>query len=273
MAKDDVLLTEQPEATPGAPAGADKGNKDKDELATLRADNARLTKSNGELSTSAEFWATQARSGRKDPDADPDPEPDEPKDDYDENEDAATFVDDLSAKGIKALEKRGVLTKKAATKLIEDIATKVSREIVGKARNSMTADAKLVSQYPELQDDKSELFKETRRIFNENCADDPSLKKSQGALMMAAKQAKLELQIKNGKPAGGGKSEEDLEQERIQRVRGQQGDRGRRGAAEFTEEDDDTIGPEARTMLNQFARYGVTDDDYKKEVKKSRGGR
>lgn len=279
MAKDDVLLEgEQPAVIPGAPAaGADKG-KEKDELATLRADNARLTKSNTELGESERYWAEQAKNGRK-PEADEDETPAQKKkvdDEWDENEEASTFVDDLSAKGIKALQKRGMLTKKQATEMIEErateIATKIARDIVGKARTSMTADAKLVSQFPELQDEKSDLFKETKRIFAENCAEDPSLKKSQGALMMAAKQAKLELQIKTGKTSTT-QSEEDREQARIERIAGQQGSRGRRGAAEFTEDDDDTIGPEARTMLTQFARYGVTDDDYKKEVKKTRGGR
>jgi hypothetical protein len=277
--KNEGLSTEVDDhGTLGASDGAGKG-KEKDELATLRAENETLRKTNTTLSDSERFWAeraeraeTERSRGTRTGEDDEDAIPREDKADYDENEESSAFVDDLSATGIKALEKRGVLTKKAAKGMIEEISEKVARKIVGSARASMTQDAELVTQFPELRDDKSALFVETKRIFARNVARDPSLKKSPAALFMAAEQAKLELKIKGGDNGGAGDGRSDEDRERQRRIKEQSGDRGRRGGAEFTEEDDDTIGPQAREVLNAMSRFGVTDDDFKKERKRARGG-
>lgn len=271
---DDVSLTGDQKEAPGAPAGADKGlGITKEELAILRADNARYEKTNKELMTTSDYWAEQARLGRRSPEsAEPIVENDDP--DYDENEDSAAFVDDLSTKGIKALEKRGVMTKKATKAMIAEEATKIAREIardaVGKARTSMTQDAELVSQFPELRDEKSELHVETKKIFATAVAKDPSLKNSPTALMMAAENARNRIAARGGDRATVG---DDTEQARQRRIREQSGDGGRRRGEGFAEEDDDSIGPEARNMLSQMSRFGVSDKEYQSERKKIKAGR
>jgi hypothetical protein len=267
----------------GDPAG--KG-KDKDDVAALRAENETLRKTNQQLSDSERFWADKAsKAGRGADDEDGDLEDvDDPApkggkkkaaaDDADEDlEDPAKFVDALSTQGPRAiakwLKKNGYVTGAEA----EVLATKTAKQAVTAARQAMTHDAELVGDYPDLKDEKSELFKETSAIFSGMVKKDPSLKKSTVALMMAAEQAKLKLQIKGGgsRERDEGGDEGDRELERQRRIRSQNGDRGRRGDS-FEDDDDDSMGPQAKEVLAAFGRFGVDEAAYKSERKKLKAG-
>lgn len=255
-----------PERAPAAvapPAPADAAPTAKD-MADLRAENARLAKTNGELADSERFWSERARAGEK-PEPKEAPAPAATPADEDDYDDPAKFVEALSTKGAKAvagyLKKAGYITKAEA----EELATKSAKAVVDVARASLTADAELIGRYPELKDDTSALFKATAKHVKEMIADDPKLKNSPMVLKTAAKLAKLELAAadKENKP------EETAEEKRQARIDAQSGSRGRRAAASFDDDDDDThIGSQAREIMDAMH---VTDADYLAERSKLRG--
>lgn len=230
-----------------------------------------------ETRASEKFWAEKARGAKAaDSPPDDDEEPDEPEDDDDDDDEELKddspdkAFEDFSAKGIEALVKRGVLTKKAARQIIEraatKIATKIARTEVGKARRELSQDAELASQYPELQDEKSELFVKTREIYRGMVKDDPALKRSPAALKMAARQAKLELQLTER--AEGRRNGEEERRDRIRR----QGETGSRRNVEFIGEDegDDKLSPAQQKILNSFNADGtdeISEDAYLKRAK------
>jgi hypothetical protein len=260
----------------GQEAGGGKG-KEKDPTADLQKEIETLRTTNRQLTESERYWSERARAngrgeedGAEDVDdaAKPKKGAAEPEDEVDE--DPSKFVDDLSASGIKALEKRGLITKKQATAMIEDIAEKVAERVANKvvkgARTAMTHDAELIQQYPELNDPESDLFKETSTIYQAAVKKDPSLKKSTVALMQAAEVASLRIKVRDG---AGRRQERDDDADRTRRIREQAGDRSRRGG--FEDEDaDDSMGPEARHIAQML---GVKEADYKNERTKLKGGR
>lgn len=262
---------------PGASAAAAAAAKPgKDETQALRDEIARLTKTNGELSTSERYWAGIAQGGhRADEPEDEEPKPKRGKAEASADEDLddpATFVEALSTKGPKAiaayLKREGYITKAEA----EDLATKSSRAAVAVARQSLTQDAELVGAYPELRDEKSELFKLTGEIYRDMVKGDPKMKDSPAALKSAARSAKAELALaaKDKAPAKN-EDDDDAETRRQDRIAAQSGSRGRRSSATFEEDDEDTMGPETKTLLKAFARYGVTDENFKAEKKRLKG--
>jgi hypothetical protein len=239
--------------TDPAIAAAAAAKKDKDDLEALRAENASLKRTNSELSESERFHAGRAdaaeKKGKPAPKADDEDDPDDTPE---------KFVDDLSASGVRALEKRGVLTKKAARELIKEIATEVAESIVGKRAAGMMSDAKLLRDYPDLEKEGSELHKATGVIYRELIANDPALKNSPGTLAMAARLAKAEMK----KP-----DEDEAETKRLERVRAQQGDRGRRTSSQF--DDDDAVGL-TETQKSIAASFGVDEKEVIAEKKKLR---
>jgi hypothetical protein len=276
----DPLEKVSPPGEPGkgaaaSPAGAGAGaGKEKDEAASLREEIARLTKTNQQLTESERFWADKAQA-KPDP-GEPEAKPARGKAaDTDEDlDDPAAFVEALSTKGPKAiaqyLKKAGYITRDEA----EELATKSSRAAVAVARASLTQDAELVGQYPELKDEKSELFKATGEIYRHMVKRDPKMKDSPAALMQAAETAKLRAELKAAKE---GKASvkpdgDDAETRRQERIDAQSGSRGRRSSAAFDgDEDDDTMGPETKTLLKAFSRYGVTEENFKAEKKRLKG--
>lgn len=258
---------EQPQAKPaGSGDDAGKGKGGNDDAKALRDEIAALKRQNQELADSERYWADQARAvGKKGgkTEADPDDEGEEEPEDDEEDDDADKVVEDFSAKGIRALTKRGLITAKQAKELIAKEAAKIAREIVGTEAAKLRQDADLVQKYPELSDKDSDLFKRTAEVFKEMVADDPSLKKSPKALMMAARTAKAELRATQGRG----------EEDRLEKVRRQSGERGSRGRSMADGDDDDSIGPQTRAVLSELASYGVTEEGFKKQRQSVRGGR
>lgn len=257
---------------PNAPGSPDKGGKGADETKALREEIAQLKRTNSELSVSERHWAELAR-GRNEPE----PVVEEEEDDLDadpelgDDDTPEKLVDEFSAKGIKALERRGLMTKKAAREMAEKIATKIVTEKLGQARAEMTQDQAIVGEFPELKDPESELFKATAKEFKSIVKLDPKLKDSPGALMMAARMAKLNL--KPAKAADRDPDDPDFvdedddvdprERRRLERVAAQSGDRGRRRTSDDGSDPDGApvIGPETRQLL---AAMKISPEDYEK---------
>jgi len=257
------------ERAPEPPAKPVKG---KDDLAELRKQLKDQETRIGELSASERYWADQARGrvpagddpGEPAEDPDPEPEPDETPDE---------FLDRLSKEGAgaiaKVLDKKGYVRKQDVAKVAEQVA----RQIVEKERGKLGADAKLIGQFPELRDEKSELFQATATIYRELIADDPGLKSSPATLFMAARAAKAELATKakaahrdDGEP---GDYREDREETRRRRIEAQNGDTGR-GRSTPYEGDHEDLGPAQREVIDLFSRFGVDERSYREQRAKDR---
>jgi hypothetical protein len=278
MAADNGVLEvglESQESDAGQPTGGgnDKpeGKKPKEDpaVAELRKEVAELRKEREALQQSERYWSEQARSAKKPKQEQPEVDPDE-VDDEDDEQPLDKFIEDLTTKGKAALKKHGFLTRREARELADRRAEKIARQIVGEERSKLSADAELAREFPDLQDPKSDLFKRTAEIYKSETDADPSLKKSTRTLMLAARQAKLELAAKNvGKrrsdPEDEGDDYEDVddaEQERLDRVRAQSGDRGRRRSAGFDNGND-----ELDPMQKQICKaMGISEEAYKKRA-------
>ena len=247
---------------------ADKGDKGKEpnpleaRVAALEKDLVAKDKRIGELSESERYWNQQAKANAAPKKKDEQPEAEETI--IEDGTDAT--VDAFSARGIGALVERGLMTKKAAKAMFAKESQKLLDEIEGmkRARKGDLADAEMVSKYPELNDDKSPLFERTRQIFQEQVEADPSLKRSSGALMMAARVAKAEL-----KSEGKAEAADSNEADRLSRIKGQSGGNGRRAAES---DDDDTLSPGQRKMIDRFNAQGGVQIEEKNYIKRAKEG-
>lgn len=263
---------------PGQPAAKPAKEPVKDELGEVRRELADLRKRNAELSDSEKYWADRARAGGGAP---ADPEPDDETEVEEQSEASQIspddFLDLLTKDGpeavAKELSKRGFVKKADVAKLAESIAQRV----VDRERGKITSDAKLISDYPELRDEKSALFIETGKVYRELVATDPKLHKSPATLLLAAKYAKQELALRAGASRRPGQGEDpddyrDRDDERTRRARAQQGDTGR-GRGGPAERDDEDLGDEARQVIAMFAKAGVDEKAYRDERTRLRDGR
>ncbi len=226
------------------------------ELETLRAETAALKKRADEAEEDSRYWSRRAQerraeSGRQQTEEEPRRRTAEPI-----TEKPEKLIDELSTDGIAALKKRGIVTQEdldaALTKARQD-----GQRDTEAVRSDAEFSMKLEREFPEILADsklvsagerpKTELFKRTREIYQEAVAEDPSLEASKGAMLMAARQAKRELDA-TGKGKGKGKEEveptndrEDRQQRRRERIDAQTPTRSRddeesRGTPDFTRE-------------------------------------
>src|SRR5512143_1076107 len=250
------LEPEPPKRAPAKPSKEERAEQK--ELERLREEN-RL------LQQSERFWQQRA-AGRKDGDEETPEEP--PEDDLDvsdlvaEEEDGKKteqeqtpdeFIDELSKLGPKAIEKaleRAGFIRKAD---VAAITKEIAQRIVNRERGRMTSDAELISRFPDLRDQKSELYQETSKRFRAAVARDPKAKNSPVTLFLAAEAAELALGQGRRKPREEGYDDyregREEEYERRRRVEAQQGDRGRGGRSGDYGDDDDW-GPEARRIVS-----------------------
>lgn len=250
----------------GAPTQKTSPKEDKQAAKDAAALQSRIR----ELEAESRFWAEKAQSDK----------PAEPKkadapDELDallaeagvDGDTAASLLDELGEKGVAALEKRGLVTKaqlkqilNAAMTKMEAKATSIAADRVDGAKSQLTAEAKLLKDFPDLADESSDFAKETAREFAAMVADDPGLKNSYGALRAAARMA-------SQKRSGGSNSGELAS--RMQRIAAQSPTRGGRQAASEFDDEDVEITPEARTILAHAAKYGVTEDSYRKHSRRN----
>lgn len=259
---------DDPKAQPAQAADTDAGDGDQgeqadtkppksakppDEVKLSKKEHEALLKRIDEAEQASRYWHEQTKAK---PEAEAEGKPEsEPDDDEVKDDTTDKFIDDLSKSGIAALVRRGVLTKKAAREIIEKEARKIAREVaqeeVGAASKRLTTDAKLVQQFPDLQDKESEHFQRTGAIYREMVADDPALKNSPGALFLAARTAKAELAAEGkGRSAG----------DRDATIRAQAGDRG---GGRDTDVGGELIGPQARELI---AAFKIDEAGYKRHM-------
>lgn len=276
---DDVQPGDQPEGSGDKGAG-DKGDgsskgkgKDQDEVRQLRRELEAERGRRRELEESERHWAEVARRGQQQPEPDGEDEDEEEEQDPDLSDDSPEkLADEFTTQGLSALVKRGVLTKKEAREIIRREAAKIAREVVGAERQKMTADAKILNDFPELKDKGSDLWKRTSERLKEAVAlDGPQAAKSAATLYACARAAKAELAAEARQKRQrdpdlddddfADREDEDVEDERDRRrrVREQSGDRSRGGRGGF-DDDSGTLGPDAREMIRAM---GITEEQYR----------
>jgi hypothetical protein len=237
-----------------ADKGAGKGKgKDADTETISKSELTALRRQLSEAQNSERFWADRARANGKPAEAEEEKDPD---DEEEPDEALDTLVDEFSTQGIKALQKRGVVTKRQTVQIAERIANKVARQIIGQERQRTTTDQTIMGEFPELKDGNSELYKQTRIELKKLVDLDPGAAKSPIALYSAAATAKATLAAKAAAPSRRGRGEErydyegsgseDEEAARRLRTDSQGSSRGR-GGREAT--NDDSLPPQARQVL------------------------
>lgn len=243
-----------------AASGQDEGdkgkNKEPETLTVTRAEFERWQRERDEARESERYWAERARATGRVAEPEVVEEDDDEEDPDPKNE---TLVDDFSSKGVKALVDRGLLTKKAAKELIAKEAGKIAREIVGQSRKAERMDSAITTEFPELQDGNSALFKATSAELKSMMAKlGPHVSKSPEHLYLAASTARLKLEaaeLKAQKTSkrrddedGGDRYDYDEEADRALRARSQGGGGRVQRGAPIEEE----IGPQARFVMDQM---------------------
>src|ERR1041384_2099961 len=273
--------------TPVVPA-AGKEKEAKDETVTLsKAEVEARPRDRDEARQSEKYWANIARSGGR--------QAEQPAEEANDDLDASEFldeeagdtglegetrdtaregdppeklVDDLAARGVSAIAKRGFITAKDAHKIAAEMAIKISRKLIGRERQKITSDTQIMSEFPELKDQSSELFKETARIYQAAVAMDPNAKKTPAALFLAAKAAKPSLKQAAAPRRGDDRDDNDEERETDRRRRADSQDSRPRGGRAAADEPDDMLGDEARQIIKAM---GISEDEYKASLKQTRG--
>lgn len=216
-----------------------------------------------EAQESERYWASKARGGAPEVDneeTDDEPEPRRAL----PPEKPEKLLDAISEEGLDAIRKRGFIDKEEVEALVKTRLDKALSEV----QEGQAFDTKLGKDFPDLADKESELFKRTGRHFREMAAIDPKAKNSRVALYAAAKLAKTEIDMEE--KATSRERSEDTRRERIER---QAGDRGRGRGDEPDGGGERELGPQARQIIQNLGRFGVTTDDYKKHAEAGRNGR
>jgi len=262
MEPDEVLGNE-----PNTPDVSDKG-QGKDEYVPLtRAQAESLQRQVDESRESERYWSAHARNNGQQQQAEPEAE--DGSEFYDEE--TATegntpekFVDDLASTGAAAIGKAGYVTKAEAQRIAADTAARVSREFIGRERQKMGSDTKILADFPELKDQNSDLYKETAKHYQEAVAMDPNAVKSPVALYLAAKTARATLKAKAAPRRDDDDDRPEPESDRRARANSQDG--RAKGRAEV--EDDDMLGSEARSIVKSM---GITEAEFKASRKETAG--
>jgi hypothetical protein len=132
----------------------------------------------------------------------------------------------------------------------------VQRTIAG-TRAAMTREARLIHEFPELNDEKSEFYQATTRHFKEICADDPTAVNNPNTLKLAAKLAKAEL--------GDAVS---AEESRAARVSRQSGGRSARPAGGGGRGGNQELSPAQSRIIENLRAVGadISEEGYRKRA-------
>jgi len=222
----------------------------------LKAELESQKKTAAELKESEQYWAKKVEELEAKVS-----KPAKPTDDDDDPAltDPEKFVEELSEKGFGALAGR-VVSKKDLADLRAEISGMFSQ-----FQGSMTQQATLMQDYPDLGKKDSELFKATTEAYKSIVKRDPTMKDNPIALSIAAEMADLRLKAA-GAPTNG---------ERRSRAEAQSGAGGLPSITSMMgidEAGDDVIDEDAAAVLTALGRYGVTKDVLSKERKETRKG-
>lgn len=291
-------------AQPSGAGPSPQGGKGNEEVKLTRAEFESLKRERDEARESERFWANRARSGGQAA-AEQVDEPEEqietgdlvPDVTGEESIDKAIFSDpdkwaEAVSKGPDAIRayvrSLGLVTGKEAAEIARDVA----RRTVDVERAKMGTDAKIMNDFPELANPKSDLFKATTVELQQLVAIDPSAKNRPATLYAAAKAAKAGLAAKAAADRGRTRDDDHEDDDRYDRIddddRGgrnrdddDEGDRRRRIDAQDgrnrsrdTDDDMDMVGPQAREVIRQM---GITEKEYQDSRRElgvgRRGGR
>lgn len=238
-------------------------------LEALESENKRLSTRISESENDARYWQQRARGGANE-DRQPEPEEPEPAAEPDPVEEIPPeqFLEVLSKEGIKGLRRFGFMTQREVDAKVAEVARDGDRKLAAAAQ-SVAIDNRLAREFPELLEDnqrvhrgekpQTELFNRTSTIFRELVADDPTLKNSPGAMLMAARQAKGQLdaekKAKEGQQDGNGNRQRD----RRERIDTQRGERDR---PEEFEGGRPELPSQARDVIAALSHHGVKEEDY-----------
>lgn len=264
-------VTEPGAETPVVPAGQGK----EDNVTITKSELDGLRRELTERTESERYWAGLARSSGRAPaptveDDTPDGreflDEDEPNPEL-ADDTAEKLVNDFASTGVAALSKRGFITKADAHKIAADVAVKVSRELISRERQKMSADEAIIKDFPELKDQDSDLFKETAKRYTKVLKMDPSAMKSPAAFYLAAESAKEFLRGRQprqdeDRDRGGREREED----RRDRANAQDG--RARGRSQVV--DDDMLGEEAKSIIKAM---GISEKEFLESKKTTAGMR
>ena len=244
----------------------DKGEKSgkgkEPKTVTLSEDEHKsLTRRLSELENSERYWSERARTQQQPQQTDQEEEEDEDGEEL-EGDDPSKVVDDFSVSGVQALVKRGVLTRKAARELIEKYATKVARRIVKAERAEVTRESAIFTEFPELRDQNSDLWKATSAEMGRLVKIDPGAANNPTALYSAAAIAKAKLDAKQPQRRSSRDDDDDryeYDEDRDRRLRAdsQGADRRPRGRTDFEDEADEFTS-EAREVMQKMGMDAKT---------------
>lgn len=267
MAEEIVI---QRDAT-GAPVPA-AGQGTKDDTITLSKSQYEATlRDLQEARQSEQAWANFHRAGGKLPEPAAEPKEDLDSSEFLDVEDPdgsddtpEKLVNDFASKGVSALKARGFVTAADAQRIAVEAGKRVAEQMIGRERQKMTTDAQIMSEFPELKDQNSELFKATAVRYQKAVAMDANAKKTPAALYLAAEAARESLKRTAPAPRAG---ETEEEADRRHRAASQDGRTRGRGAAD---EPDEMLGDEAKQIIKSM---GITEAEFLESRKATVGTR
>jgi hypothetical protein len=247
------------------------GQGDKDTVTMTRAEADSLRRERDEARESERYWAGLARGAKP-----AEPAGETEQEDLDtadfvsddargdlEGDTAEKLVEEFSTEGVGALKKRGFITAQDAQRLAVDVAAKVSRELIGRERQKLATDTQIMSEFGDLKDPNSDLFKETAKRYQKAVAMDPNAKKTPAALYLAADAARSYLDSKRPRSRrDDDESDNRPEPEDDRRRRADSQDARTRSRPEA--DTDDMLGDEARSIIKQM---GITEEEFKASQK------
>ena len=265
---DELAGVEQP--------GEEKPPEDKDkapdprerEIRHLRRQAKKQDARLRELEEASEYW-----KGRRDAGGEGERGPAKEAEPEQGPEDELDLVDIVTNQGVKGLEK--VLSKLGYVKA-SDVESKI-----GKTREEITRDAALLGRFPGLGQEDSDFYRATGKRYQQ-LSKNKGIKDSGMLLELAAELAEKDVEMqKAGEERRAGRrtretpehlddddfdekfsDDDDEEAERIERVRSQAGERGRRTSREDTAAD--ALTPLQRRLA---AKFGVSEEAYRKRAR------
>lgn len=259
-----------------SPPKPEKSESDK-QIEVLQNDNKALRTRLDEETRNSQAWSERALRANRQPE--PEAESDDPppiEDDPARPEvKPEQFLDDIAKEGMAALKKHGFMTDADVRKLVKETEERTAARVAAQFTDQ-SFDAKLGAEFPELvadakavangQQPKSEIYKRAGEIYRDAIAEDPQLRGSKSALLIAARQAKAELAGKKAVPNGNGRLPAHDEPERVSRR--ERIERLGTGAdpAPGSEGDD---APSLTDEQRQFAKgMGISEAAYMKQLQK-----
>lgn len=181
------------------------------------------------------------------------------------------LLDDLSKLGADALAKRGFVRTADVRKIAREegrrAAATAANQVVSRARAEVTSETRLMSEFPELKDQTSELYKLATEHVRDTAKFDPkAMDNPVATLYMAARAAKRELDAKAPKDTRrtGDDDERPTRTARQEHIDAQAGDRGRNRSVVDTGADDTDSGLN-EDELSVAKAFGQSAQEYKTE--------